>query len=471
MRIITNKAGVYFASVLSILIIIVFCAGCSEQPNAITVAPAPKITSIQPKFVEGDILAKTASSTDLFLLILKYDSIKDKYERAFINKKSDGSWFRSNDKSEFADRSQMEKLYPAKVGHVSSSSLILIETKTSTPITTSAPTSSMTTTVPTTSVTTTVPTTSVTTTTVPTTSVTTTTVPTISGVSPRQGAINDVLSLTINGQNFKEGVKVSFIKGSTEIVCTSPVSTDSTKILCNLDLKTSNGAVAGDWFVTVLNIDGLQSGTWTQKFLIIDTTGKPTFKKIVPDYGTAGTAISITALTGTNFQSGATVALMKADNPNITATNVNVQSSTLMTLTFNPPSNAVAGAWDVVITNPNGQYVNYANIFSLLVSPNPTSTTTPTDSQVITSISPTFTYGNDVALTIIGTNFQQGFTAKMTKSTSTSVVIVARSERWDSPTQLTAWFTIPQGSMGTWNVVVTNPDGTTRSLPNGFEVR
>jgi hypothetical protein len=96
--------------------------------------------------------------------------------------------------------------------------------------------------------------------------------PIISGVSPRQGAINDVLSLTINGQNFKEGVKVSFVKGSTEIVCTSPVSTNSTKILCNLDLKTSNGAVAGDWDVNVLNIDGQQKGTWNQKFPVTNST-------------------------------------------------------------------------------------------------------------------------------------------------------------------------------------------------------
>ena len=93
--------------------------------------------------------------------------------------------------------------------------------------------------------------------------------PLISGVSPRQGAINDVLSLTINGQNFKEGVKVSFVKGSTEIVCTSPVSTESTKILCNLDLKS---AVVGDWDVTVLNIDGQQKGTWNQKFPVTNST-------------------------------------------------------------------------------------------------------------------------------------------------------------------------------------------------------
>lgn len=214
------------------------------------------------------------------------------------------------------------------------------------------------------------------------------------------------------------------------------------------------------------------SSTLTTTTTTVSPTGKPTFKKIVPDEGIAGTQIPITALTGTNFQSGATVTLMKLDNPNITATSVNVQSSTLITCTFTPPSNATPGAWDVVITNPNGLYVNYANIFSIRGSPNPTSTTTPTDSQGISSISPTSTFGNDVALTIIGTNFQQGFTAKMTKSADTSKIITAREVRWDSATQVTAWFTIPDPRLrGTYNVILTMPDGTTRSLPNGFEVK
>ena len=208
--------------------------------------------------------------------------------------------------------------------------------------------------------------------------------------------------------------------------------------------------------------------------------GKPSFKSIDPDYGTAGEQILITALTGTNFRSGATVTLMMADNPNITATNVNVPSSLLITCTFNPPANATAGAWDVVITNPDGQFVRYSNVFSLRGSPNPTSTTTQTGSQGITSISPTFTYQPDVAMTIIGTNFQHGFTAKMTKTTDSNKIIIAREVRYDSATQVTCWFTIPPAPLpadsrglylGTYNVVITNPDGTTPTLLNGFEVR
>ena len=96
--------------------------------------------------------------------------------------------------------------------------------------------------------------------------------PSLEESAPSQAALNETLSLTISGQNFKEGVRVSLLKSSTEIICTSPVSTESTKIVCNLDLRTINGASAGDWDVTVLNIDGQQTATWNQKFRITRAT-------------------------------------------------------------------------------------------------------------------------------------------------------------------------------------------------------
>jgi hypothetical protein len=225
---------------------------------------------------------------------------------------------------------------------------------------------------------------------------------------------------------------------------------------------------------TIITTSSNGNMTSTTTTTTISPTDKPTFKKIIPDEGTAGTTISITSLTGTNFKSGATVQLVKSDSINITATNVNVQSSTLITCTFNPPSNATPGAWDVVITNPDGQFVTDINRFSLHATVGTTTTTSSSDSGGITSVSPTFTFGNDIpgGMRIIGTDFQRDFTVKMVKSTNTNVVIEARSVRWDSATQVTAWFTIPtEGQRGTYTVIVTNPDGSTRTLANAFEVK
>ncbi len=203
----------------------------------------------------------------------------------------------------------------------------------------------------------------------------------------------------------------------------------------------------------------------------ISPTAKPSIKNIIPDEGTAGTVISITDLTGTNFQSGATVTLMKSDNLNITASNVNVQSSTLISCTFSPPNNATPGSWDVVVTNPSGQYGIYTNLFSIHGSANPTATVTSSGGIGITSINPTFVAASNTYLpiTVYGSNFQDGITARLTRSGEADIIATTIS-RADT-TQMRCFFTIPTLSQGTWSLVLTNTDGTTGSLENVFDVR
>lgn len=79
------KTGIYSVVFSIMLIIIVFCAGCSDEGTPSTPQQTPAITASQVKFVEGDIIAKSATSTDLYFVILNYDSTTDKYERAFVN--------------------------------------------------------------------------------------------------------------------------------------------------------------------------------------------------------------------------------------------------------------------------------------------------------------------------------------------------------------------------------------------------
>lgn len=109
------------------LVIAAFCAGCSDEVTPSAQVQMPATTGSQVKFAEGDIIAKSATSTDLYFVILGYDPVTDQYERAFVEKKTDGSWVRSSDTAEFADRDLVEKVYPARVGHVSQVSQISIE--------------------------------------------------------------------------------------------------------------------------------------------------------------------------------------------------------------------------------------------------------------------------------------------------------------------------------------------------------
>jgi uncharacterized protein YkwD len=125
----TNRIAVYSAPVILILIITLFCAGCTEPSDDTITTQPPAISSVQSRFAEGDIIAKTVSSTDQFMLILHYDADTGNYERAIVNKRSDGSWFRNTNQSERIDRTLMEKVYPAKVGHVGSLSQVPVETR------------------------------------------------------------------------------------------------------------------------------------------------------------------------------------------------------------------------------------------------------------------------------------------------------------------------------------------------------
>ena len=319
-----------YGILISILLIFgVLITGCSDQAPSDTI-PVTTTSASDIKYVAGDIIAKTASPTEKMLyLIINYEKGTDQYERAWVYKNTDGSWgYRVDNRSDRSAREIVEKVYPVKIGHVTVSAIPIVTspvtpTAVSTTLSENAPFISGIS--PTTggsnatvgvsisgddfrsgatvklmragssgfyatgvlvssatkidcifsfpkaekgSYNLIVTNTDGQSDTMPGAFIIGDSPPVISGVSPRQGALNSTLSLTINGQNFKQGVKVTFIKGSTELVCNSPVSTDSTKILCTLDLGVFNGAQSGDWDVTVLNIDGQQNGTWNQKFQI-----------------------------------------------------------------------------------------------------------------------------------------------------------------------------------------------------------
>ena len=324
-----NEVIRYGILISLILVFGVLVSGCSDQSP---VTPVPT-TASPVKYVAGDIIARTSSSSDQMLFVItSYEKSTDQYTRQLIYKNSDGSWghFVSN-VSEKVPRTLVESVYPVKIAHVQLSVILLITP--TVPVTVTMTASGAAPVVSgispsyggsnaAVSVTITgsnfqtdakvhltragYPPISTSTETVSSSSEIDCTFtfsnadkgsynlvvtnpdgqsgtlvgaftigdapPIIGGVSPSTGALNQILSMTVSGQNFKPGVKVSFVKSSTEIICTSPVSSDTTTILCNLDLKTSNGASIGDWEVTVLNIDGQQKGTWNQKFHVTNST-------------------------------------------------------------------------------------------------------------------------------------------------------------------------------------------------------
>jgi hypothetical protein len=192
---------------------------------------------------------------------------------------------------------------------------------------------------------------------------------------------------------------------------------------------------------------------------LVSTTPAPTVTSITPSTGLNTGVVHITNLAGSNFGTGATVALTKSGQTPITATNVTVVSASQITCDFNL-SGAATGQWNVVVTNPDSQSGALPNGFTV---------NTTTTAPIVTSITPNTGVNTGVVhiTNLAGSNFQTGATVKLTRSgqtpiTATNVLMNA--------TQIICDFNLTGAAAGQWNVVVTNPDSQSGTLPNGFTV-
>lgn len=258
--------------------------------------------------------------------------------------------------------------------------------------------------------------------------------PTVSAVSPISGDVAGGTAVTITGTNFVDGAGLTVDFGGTQ--ATSVTFGSSTSITC-----TTPPHSVGPVDVVVINPD-LQTGTLPKGFTYTSTTPAPTVTAISPTAGptTGGTSVTIT---GTNFISGATVSF-----GGTTVKTVTVTGST--SITCATPAHT-AGTVDVVVANPDAQTGTLPAGFTYM-STNPAPT--------VASVSPTSgpTTGG-TAVTITGTNFVAGAAVTFGGTAAAGVAFV-------SATSLTC--TTPAHTVGSVNVVVTNPDAQTGTLPAGF---
>jgi hypothetical protein len=295
--------------IAAILIIMVLAAGCSDQSGSGTATPVPTTTPVQPKFIAGDIVAKTATSSDTYWLIIKYDAKTDKYERAFVFRSLQETWYRKDNKTELADRSPTEKVYPAKIFHVETISRI--------PFITSAPTSAVTTTL-------------------------SGPAPQITSILPNSGPSGSSVSIqNLAGKNFQSGATVKLIgTGTTPIIATA-VNAIDTKITCVFNLA---GAIAGKYDVMVTNPNG-QSVTVFSGFTINEPG--PVITKIDPSVGSVGDMLTLT-ITGSNFKTPSFVVFNKGTT-DIKADSVQINSATQITCKLWIPQGTATGPWNVIV--------------------------------------------------------------------------------------------------------------------------
>ncbi|MGA8621574.1 MAG: IPT/TIG domain-containing protein, partial [Candidatus Sulfotelmatobacter sp.] len=185
------------------------------------------------------------------------------------------------------------------------------------------------------------------------------------------------------------------------------------------------------------------SGNWVMQMATfeagVSTTNLPTVLSVSPSSGSDNGGTSVT-ITGTNFVSGAAATFGGTDASNVTFVN-----STIITATTRP---ATAGAVTVLVTNPNGQSGSLNSGYKYTANP------------TLTFVSPSFgSISGGTFVTITGTNFVSGATVTFGGTAATKVTFV-------SSTSITA--TTPVQAAGGVNVVVTNSNGLSGALTNGF---
>jgi PKD repeat protein len=289
----------------------------------------------------------------------------------------------------------------------------------------------------------------------------TTRAPSLIGISPASASRGSTITAYLSG-SFTNGDEVTIYGGAVPIGVSAVTWVNATTLRCNITIPST--ASLGAYTVLVGNSMG--SDDLAGGFTVTDPL---TVTAIAPNISARGTTVS-TTITGTGFTAPATVKLSKILSlmppriESITATNVTVQSPTQIMCTFDVPTTASLGTWNVGVTNPDGQV---GTLFSGFTVPAP-----PTVTAIAPNIS---TRSSTVPVTITGTDFAapvtvtlmkifSGFPPRFEMITATDVVV-------RSPTQITCTFAVPATAyIGAWSVVVRNPDAQAGSLSEAFTI-
>jgi hypothetical protein len=137
--------------------------------------------------------------------------------------------------------------------------------------------------------------------------------------------------------------------GQANITATA-ISAASTSVSCQFPLT---GKPAGTWTVVVTNPDG-QSSAFSG-FTIMNAGATVTLASINPSSGSVNSTITISNLTGTNFQGTSTMRLRRSGYNDIPGT-ATCLSSTKLTGTFNL-TGTVPGTYQVCVANDAVNYI------------------------------------------------------------------------------------------------------------------
>ena len=231
--------------------------------------------------------------------------------------------------------------------------------------------------------------------------------PGLNSVSPSSGAVGSSVPVTLTGTNFVAGATVAVSNPGITVSGVTVVS--ATQI-------TATFAIAANAATGAANVTVTTSGGTSGAVNFTVNAPAPTLTSVSPSSGAAGASVPVT-LTGTNFITGATVAV---SNPGVTVSGVTVVSATQITATFAIAANAATGAANVTVTTSGG--TTGAATFTVNAA-----------APTLTSVSPSSgVVGNSVPVTLTGTNFIAGATVAVSNPniTVSGVTVVSATQPW-----------------------------------------
>jgi PKD repeat protein len=278
---------------------------------------------------------------------------------------------------------------------------------------------------------------------------------TVTSISPDSGQNTGMVFITnLSGTDFPGNATARLVlAGQPNITSQYLTVVNPMKITCVFDLTAK---AAGRWDVVVINNTDGTGGVLPEGFSVVNPA--PALTGITPDTGINTGLVQITNLSGSHFLPNASVSLVKSNQTNITGTNVQLVNPSKITCTFNL-TDAEPGNWDVVLTNSDGQEAILAGGFSVS---NP--------APVITSIAPASGKNNEVIgiTDLAGSGFMAGATVVLAKANETNISTI--NGAIVQPTKILCFFNLTGSRGGAWTVIVTNPDGQSCSLDDGFSI-
>ncbi len=270
--------------------------------------------------------------------------------------------------------------------------------------------------------------------------------PIIESVTPNSGDKGGSEAVTIKGSGFASGVGLAVSFSGTGIAVNSTSFKSSTELTAAVTIE--SGATAGARTVTVTNPDS-GTGSFASAFTV---NNGPSIESISPSSRAQGTSNQTIVVKGTNFESGAGLAV-SFSGTGITVNSTSFVSTTEVSANITLTSNATTGARTLTVTNPD--------------TTSATGTFTVNAPPAVTSASPN-SRGQGApsqAVVIKGSGFVNGATLSFGSG------VLISSPTFKSSTEMTANVTVESAaSVGVRTVTVTNPDGSIGSLANAFTV-